>query len=110
MRRRPTRPCIICGRLSKNSRCAQHQNARGRDAHPAYKTPGWRRISRRTLKAHRIRHGNCCPGLPEIGHPPHQSNDLVVDHIRPLLQGGTNHPDNLRVICRTANTLRASKP
>ena len=88
-----TRPCISCDRLTKTgSRCPQHANAQGRNSHPALQNPRME------------------TNLPEIGHPPHRTSDLVVDHIRPLLQGGTNHSDNLRVICCTANTLRAQQP
>jgi hypothetical protein len=28
---------------------------------------------------------------------------LVIDHIKPIVKGGANHPDNLRTICRACN-------
>lgn len=31
------------------------------------------------------------------------TNNLTIDHIIPLAKGGTNEPDNLRVMCRTCN-------
>lgn len=32
--------------------------------------------------------------------------DLCVDHIVPILQGGTNDPDNLQTLCRPCNTRK----
>jgi len=32
------------------------------------------------------------------------ANDLlVIDHIKPVVKGGTNQPDNLRTLCRACN-------
>jgi 5-methylcytosine-specific restriction endonuclease McrA len=32
--------------------------------------------------------------------------DLVIDHIRPVLNGGTNDPSNLQVLCRACNSRK----
>lgn len=33
---------------------------------------------------------------------------LQVDHVHPLALGGSNQPENLRVLCRTHNQLAAT--
>ncbi len=32
--------------------------------------------------------------------------DLVIDHIKPVLQGGDNDPGNLQTLCRGCNTKK----
>jgi len=60
------------------------------------------------LREWKAEHGEFCPGAPDLNHPPHPSRDLTVDHILPLGQGGTHHPSNLRVLCRSANSNRGA--
>ncbi|MBT2405321.1 HNH endonuclease [Streptomyces sp. ISL-87] len=35
-----------------------------------------------------------------------RTTDLTGDHIQPLAEGGTNTPENIRVLCRSCNTRR----
>ncbi len=47
------------------------------------------------------------PGDPDPITPSRKAR-LQIDHIRPLTQGGTNDPDNLRVLCTACNQARSN--
>ena len=49
--------------------------------------------------------GQCEYRETKMGHRCESRHFLEVDHIRPRALGGTNVPDNLRVLCRTHNLL-----
>jgi hypothetical protein len=34
--------------------------------------------------------------------------DLTVDHIHPVSLGGSNHPENLRTLCRSCNSRKGA--
>ncbi|MEU7303734.1 HNH endonuclease [Streptomyces sp. NPDC007206] len=115
----PKRPCLKCGRLTTNaSRCDIHQKEwmaaqqRKRDAERGSASQRgydvtYRRVRAQVLKGWRSQHGDYCPGW---GIPAHSAQDLTVDHIIPLAAGGTHHRENLRVLCRSCNSRRGSKP
>jgi 5-methylcytosine-specific restriction endonuclease McrA len=66
------------------------------------------RRAKRMKDRHRQAYGRWCPGVPEIDHEPHrlsQRQYLTVDHIIPVVRGGTHQEDNLRVICNKANKI-----
>jgi hypothetical protein len=48
--------------------------------------------------------GQCEYRDPKTGHRCASRHFLDIDHIRPRALGGTNMPDNLRVLCRTHST------
>ncbi|MFE2605759.1 HNH endonuclease [Streptomyces mirabilis] len=115
----PKRPCLRCGRLTTNpSRCDYHQAefmaqrqrqrdaVRGSASQRGYDSQ-YRRVRAQVLKGWRSQHGEWCPGW---GVPSHASADLTVDHVIPLAAGGTNRRENLRVLCRSCNSRRGSKP
>jgi len=81
------RPCIVCGTTTSGSRCAEHTLRNG-------SSRSWRRIRAQilALDGHRCR---IC------GEPASE-----VDHIRPLADGGTDHPSNLRGLCATHHAER----
>ena len=37
-------------------------------------------------------------------------DDFTIDHIRPIAFGGTDEPDNLRVLCRRCNGYKQDRP
>lgn len=37
------------------------------------------------------------------------NEDLTVDHIKPLIKGGTNHMSNFQILCRKCNSSKGSK-
>jgi hypothetical protein len=53
--------------------------------------------------------GQCEYRDPKTGHRCASRHFLDIDHIRPRALGGTNVPDNLRVLCRTHNLLVAEQ-
>jgi hypothetical protein len=53
--------------------------------------------------------GQCEYRETKMGHRCASRHFLEIDHIRPRGLGGTNHPDNLRVLCRTHNLLVAER-
>lgn len=93
-----TKPCVVCGVLVKDSarcaKCAKEYN-RGRlsAAQRGYDAK-WRKLSKWLREAQ--------PWCSWCG----TTADLTVDHIVPLVLGGTNELDNLRVLCRSCNSAR----
>lgn len=60
------------------------------------------------IHEHLALQGNWCPGT--LGVPAHTpTTRMVVDHIVPLSQGGTNELSNLRVICADCNRARSRR-
>lgn len=47
------------------------------------------------------------PGDPDPFNP-NRKIRLHIDHIKPVSQGGSNNPDNLRVVCSACNQGRAN--
>jgi hypothetical protein len=53
--------------------------------------------------------GQCEYRESKMGHRCASRHFLEIDHIQPRALGGTNVPDNLRVLCRTHNLLVAER-
>lgn len=111
---RRNRPCLDCGRLTRNpSRCDEHQAAwqarqdqlRGSATQRGYDSQ-WQRTAKAAVAAHRAAHGDWCPGH---GVPAHQSSDLTADHIVPKARGGSDSAENVAVLCRSCNARKHSK-
>lgn len=70
-------------------------------------TTRWLRLRRATIRQAQRNGQHTCPecnqGIIWKAHP-HHPKAPQVDHIIPHSLGGTDHPDNLRVICRQCNT------
>lgn len=100
MPRRAQTVCRKCGRLKRGARCPACLATTPYDH-------AWATLSTRLIADHVTAHGFTCPGIVtgRWVHEPHPSRDLVVDHIDG--QPFNNALDNLRVICRGANTTLA---
>lgn len=108
--RRP-RPCLGCGRLTRNaSRCdtcqsayqRQRDAARGTASRRGY-TSQWRKVSQAAIAAHRAELGDWCPGYNVPGH---SASDLTADHHIPKARGGTDAQENVTVLCRGCNSRK----
>jgi 5-methylcytosine-specific restriction protein A len=104
---RLARPCLSCQRPTRNgSRCVTcqraHDRQRGTRQERGY-GGNWERLSRTvTSKAGACEH---------CGHTGSTDNPLTLtlDHITPLSAGGTNHPQNLRCLCRRCNSSKGGR-
>lgn len=108
MAQRPARPCLDCGKLTRNgSRCEAHaqikqqqrERARGTKVQRGY-GPGWSRLSAATIKAQPY----CSICLTEGS----AANPLTADHILAVRDGGTSTTGNLRTLCRRCNSAKGS--
>ena len=71
--------------------------------------PPTRHIPRTTRKAVFDRDGHRCTYVAADGTRCTATHDLQVDHVQPFALGGTNEPDNLRVLCGAHNRRRAEE-
>lgn len=94
-------PCIVCGKPSPRTRCAEHPLPPR--ARPGYGAE-WTALSRE-MRARQPWCSLCGATGAEV--------KLVVDHVLPRSLGGTDHPANLRVLCdgchRAHGLTRASR-
>ena len=74
------KPCTVCGRPTRGSRCPAHHPRNG-------STRSWRTLRAEILYRDAYRCALC----------PRQADE--VDHITPLAYGGTDDPANLRSLC-----------
>lgn len=77
------RACVVCGEPSNGSRCATHALRPRPDGRT-------RRSLRATVEQ---RDGAICSDCGTA------IRRLIVDHIIKVEDGGTDHPDNLRLLC-----------
>lgn len=89
--------CLDCSRPSRSPRCPTC-TARRRATN--YGSAEYRTISAALLAAHRRQYGPWCPECEDT------TDDLTVDHIRPIAYGGSHKPSNLRVVCRSCNSRK----
>ena len=104
MARLTTRPCLergcpelVIGAPRCPDHAAAHERARGTADQRGYDSE-WRRIVRQAIALQ--------PYCSICG----TTDDLTGDHLRPLSRGGTNHPSNVRVLCRAHNSARGNRP
>ena len=104
MARLTTTPCheracpeLVIGAPRCPDHAAAHERARGTADQRGYDSE-WRRVVRAAIALQ--------PYCSICG----TTDDLTGDHLRPLSRGGTNHPSNVRVLCRAHNSARGNRP
>jgi 5-methylcytosine-specific restriction protein A len=106
------RPCIDCRRLiPSGTRCADCERPRARQTQQRKRatrpyTAAEKRRRAATVDQWRATYGDLCPGWER---EPHQSSDLVADHVVPYAAGGAEDGP-LRVLCRSCNSSRGARP
>lgn len=100
--------------LNKNSPAEEYLNTNppAKTTHPvlAKKLSGRKYISIHTKRDLLIKGNHCCEFVnPETQKKCQSKFYLEIDHIYPLALGGSNSTENLRVLCRTHNSLAARK-
>jgi 5-methylcytosine-specific restriction protein A len=91
----PWRACLGCGVLTRQgSRCATCRPRNG-------STRQWRTIRARILR----RDGHAC----QLRLPGCTVTATHVDHIVPVINGGTDNPVNLRAACAACNLARGAR-
>jgi hypothetical protein len=81
---------------------AEHKKS----AAAAHCNKSWPALRRQILQRDQ---GRCQYQDPKTGHTCHSRHQVEVDHIIPLALGGTNHPTNLRALCRAHNLAEARR-
>lgn len=97
--------CSRCGRIGPGVCPTCAANAR----RATYDNPTYRRNRTATITAWVQQHGNTCPGWTRGAHQV-EPGELTVDHIVPIKGGGTHHPSNLTVLCRSCNSSKGATP
>lgn len=64
-------------------------------------------ITPKTRLEIRAKYNNQCSYVSLDGKRCDSKHFLEIDHVKPIGKSGTNHPDNLRLYCRTHNQLAA---
>jgi 5-methylcytosine-specific restriction protein A len=105
------RSCLGCGVLvrgaSRCPRCKAKREQAKSARRPGLKRADETRRRREAVADHRARHGDWCPGVPELGRPAHPSADLTADHVGEVRLG---HAESgpLVVRCRPCNSARSA--
>ena len=86
------RACVDCGALSDRIRCAKHRGVE-RDG----STRAWRKVRAAVLKRDGYRCRYC------------GAEATTVDHVRPVVSGGTDREDNLVAACAECNRAKGDK-
>lgn len=110
----PLKPCLDCGKLSRESRCPADSARRKRASNARYRPhrerrPDYNAAERdrraEAVQAHREQHGNWCPGWER---PPHPATDLTADHPVEVAAGGSEGQEHV-VMCRSCNSSKGGR-
>ena len=91
------RPCIVCGALTRTSRCSAHALRNG-------SSRAWRELRAYVL----ARDGRRCTAV-EGGRRCPVTVGLAVDHVRALVDGGSNRAGNLTTLCREHHRRKSAE-
>jgi hypothetical protein len=86
------RACIDCGSLSDQVRCLEHRGTPRNGS-----TRRWRKVRAAVLKRDGYRCRYC------------GAEATTVDHVRPVVSGGTDREDNLVAACADCNGTKGDK-
>lgn len=77
-------------------------------ATPRTATTAWKKLRSTIIRDARANGMEHCPQcrVPLTWAGPRTPQSAEVDHITPVSQGGTDHPSNLRILCRRCNQQR----
>ncbi|NKY35436.1 HNH endonuclease [Nocardia speluncae] len=94
------KPCLVCGELSKESRCSEHRIVKTSNRVVKTDSTRWKKLSAKLRKLQ--------PWCTECG----ATNDLCADHIipvseRPELVYAT---ENIQILCRRCNGRKSGSP
>jgi 5-methylcytosine-specific restriction enzyme A len=119
------KPCIeqlpngrMCGVLFPSeggwNRCLAHR--KGRDRPRFYGSSSsrdygyrWQKLRKRILEEHLARFGLACPGWHRSQHFVNSTRELQLDHIVARVEGGTDDPVNLQILCRSCNSAKSAR-
>ena len=101
MPRKPMKPCRYpgCPKLTAGRYCPEHERvsrqhyerfARGYDSHERYGS-AWQKLRDRYMEAHPL-----CEKCAEAGR---YVKAVLVHHVKPIADGGTNETENLMSLC-----------
>lgn len=85
--------------LTRDEWFAEILHRRRCDRH-RHRFPADRRVRRWARRQVVLRDGEYCAHCGA-------TEELVLDHVTPWSQGGSSHPGNLELLCRTCNDIKA---
>ncbi len=91
------RPCLVCGTLTRASRCSAHTLRNG-------SSRAWRDVRAYVL----ARDGRRCTAVEEGRRCPVTAG-LEVDHVVALADGGSNRAVNLTTLCREHHRRKSAE-
>ncbi|ASU83570.1 HNH endonuclease [Nocardiopsis gilva YIM 90087] len=114
----PLRPCLgvhgqPCNRLTRGSRCPEHQaeaDRRREASRPSWVQrygKDWQRVAKQFVDA-AVRRGEGCVYCHQVGHYDEAGvhNSMTAGHIVAREDGGTNDDENLQLECRHCNSRK----
>jgi len=94
-----SKPCIVCGVVTKDSRCDEHKLLDKRPSTVNRASVNSKAIRRRTLHRDRYRCSNC-------GIEDKSGETLEADHIISLARGGDHALRNMTTLCKTCHLVK----
>ena len=93
------KPCIVCGVVTKDSRCDEHKLLDKRPSTVNRASVNSKAMRRRTLHRDRYRCSNC-------GVEDKSGDSLEADHVLSLDRGGDHALRNMTTLCKTCHLVK----